>query len=77
MNGFQELVNITTKGRWLDKLDFAELVAIVFQQCGMPKEWMIGENLVSVLVEMHLVGFSEFDSNNEFVRIKKEWYGEN
>lgn len=74
MNGFQELVNVTTKGKWLEAEDFESIIAVVLENSGIEKDFLVGENLILVVAQMIEVGFLEFNKKTCRMRIRKEWY---
>lgn len=73
MNGFRELTNVTTQGRWMSFDDFESVVRFVL--AGSYKKAIDIKNFSEVITEMIAVGFLETSEYGDFIRVKKEWYG--
>jgi len=73
VNGFREMLEVTTPGRWLDPEDFATVI-----MCSLSKhfdvDWLRGIKGAIVMSELISIGFIEMSRDLTQARIKPIWY---
>jgi hypothetical protein len=73
LNPLREVVNVTTKGKWLPFADLALIIGYQLKLAGINWKWR--KDLTQLMIELHDMEFFEHNPEDmDLIRVQEKWY---
>lgn len=73
LNPLREVVNITTRGKWIPFNDLALIIGFQLKLAGV--DWRWRKDLMQIMIELYDMEFFEHDPDDmDQVRVQEKWY---